>query len=122
MFFAKPFSLGKCIVYPEEILERKIKLVLGSLRRKRNINVSISKPKRSILEAILSRADRNFSSVIAKVFETNSCKVNDDWQIWQEAMLECGIDYTDYLEVKRNNFPWSFIGVNTSGCKKPENI
>jgi radical SAM family uncharacterized protein len=124
IFVPKPFSLWENVsMCPEEILEKKIKLVLGSLHRKRNIKVSISRPKRSILEAILSRADRDFSSVIAKVSEANSCKANDDWPIWQAAMLECGIDYADYLEVKRSNFPWSFIGgLDAHSCKKQENI
>ncbi|MDD4955852.1 MAG: TIGR03960 family B12-binding radical SAM protein [Candidatus Omnitrophica bacterium] len=114
IFVPKPFSLWETKwMCREEILEEKIKLVLGSLKRRRNINVSISQTKRSILEAILSRADRNFSRVIMKVFEACGYGTTEDWQLWQTAIKECGLDYKIYLESSYENFPWSFI----DGCK-----
>ncbi|MDD4183597.1 MAG: radical SAM protein [Candidatus Omnitrophica bacterium] len=119
IFVPKPFSLWEgAWMCPEEILDKKIKLVLSSLRRRRNINISISQTAKSILEAILSRADRNFSSVIMKVFETSGYSAIENWQIWQAAMDECGINYRNYLKSENKNFPWSFIeNPKISGCK-----
>jgi len=123
IFVPKPFSLWEGTwMCPEEILEKKIKLVLSSIRKKRHINISISQTRKSILEAILSRADRNFSAVILKVFEAGSYGTDDNWQIWQSAIEECGIDYRTYLKSENENFPWSFIdSFKVSGCKTDKN-
>jgi len=120
IFVPKPFSLWEgAWMCREEVLGKKVKLVLSSLRRRRNINVSISQTTKSILEAILSRADRNFSSVIMKVLEASGYNTAENWQAWQNAMEEYSIDYRTYLESKNENFPWSFIeGSKASCCKK----
>jgi radical SAM superfamily enzyme YgiQ (UPF0313 family) len=122
IFVPKPFSLWEGVwMCPEEILEKKIKLVLSSLRRKRNLNISISQIKKSVLEAILSRADRNFSSVILKVFESCGNVTSENWPVWLAAMKECGVDYRNYLKSENDNYPWSFIeGSKISGLKNCE--
>lgn len=121
IFVPKPFSLWEgAWMCQEKMLEQKINLVLQSLRRRRNINVSISNTRKSILEAILSRADRNFSSVILKVFENCETSI-EDWQVWEKAMEDCSIDYKTYIENRTENFPWSFIaGSTTLSCKNKE--
>lgn len=110
IFVPKPFSLWENAWMPdEEILEKKIKLLLSSVPKRRSISLSISQTKRSILEAILSRADRNFSSVILEVFNASGTVAADSWKIWHEAMKKYAIDYKAYLQSENENFPWSFV-------------
>ena len=120
IFVPKPFSLWEnALMLDEEILEKKIKLVLSCIPKRHNINLSVPQAKRSILEAILSRADRNFSSVILDVFKAASnYEASNNWQVWQDAMRKNGINYKTYLQNENKNFPWSFIDSSESSiCK-----
>jgi radical SAM superfamily enzyme YgiQ (UPF0313 family) len=114
VFISKPFSSWEGVgMLQESILEAKRASMLSNIPKQRNIRFSISSIKKSLLEGILSRADRKFSSVIYKAFlkgaffDGNS--ENFSWQIWEEAMKEERIDYRFYLEANTANFPWSFI-------------
>ena len=73
--------------------------------------------KRSLLEAICSRADRNFGEIIYRAFikgaRFDGYAERFSWKLWEEAMREVGFDYRLYLETQTVNFPWSFI---SSGC------
>lgn len=130
VFIPKPYSLWEGVKMEEEsILESKKQIILKSLPKTRNIKVSISNIRKSILEGIVSRADRKFASVIYRAFlkgaRFDGSKENFSWKIWDESMLEEGINYTQYLNYKTKNFPWSFIKTN-SGCsetsKKSNNV
>ncbi len=122
IFIPKPYSLWEGVKMEEEsILESKRKIILKSIPKTRNIKVSMSNTKKSLLEGIISRADRKFSSVIYRAFLKGALFDGSNetfsWKIWEESMLEEGIDYTQYLDYKTKNFPWSFIKTN-SGCRK----
>jgi len=113
-FIPKPFSLWEDVEMTEEtVLAAKKNVILKSIPRRKNIKISFSFLKRSILEAVISRADRKFSSVIHRAYingaKFDGCTENFSWNIWKEAMEAEGIDYRFYLKTKQNNSPWSFI-------------
>lgn len=114
IFCPKPFSVWQNVAMDsQETLAKKQQLILESMPRTRSVNVSISQPRRSLLEAILSRADRRFCGVIYRAFlkgaRYDGYGESFSWKIWEEAMKEEGVDYRFYLEAKTENFPWSFI-------------
>lgn len=113
-FIPKPFSLAENIVMPsEDILRKKQELIVSNLPRQRRANVSFASIERSIFEAILSRANREFSKVIYRAYSKGAAfdgyRERFSWPIWLEAMEEEGIDYRSHLEVGTGSFPWSFI-------------
>ena len=119
VFIPKPFSLWEGAIMDEEsVLLNKIKIVKSSLPRKRSINVSFSHVQQSILEAVISRADRGFFSVILDVFKAsiNSRERAANWQLWQEAMHKNNVDHKFYLKPETKNFPWSFIETGNLFC------
>jgi radical SAM superfamily enzyme YgiQ (UPF0313 family) len=116
-FIPKPFSMGeKFAMLNEQLLQQKKEIILKNIPGRRNIKVSISDIKRSILESIISRADRNFSSVLYNAFYNGSQfdghREKFSWHIWEKAMEENGVDYRFYLDAETENFPWSFIDNN----------
>ncbi|MBU1121232.1 MAG: radical SAM protein [Candidatus Omnitrophica bacterium] len=113
-FIPKPFSLWENVgMQPESVLLKKRSVIFKNLKNNRNLKVTMSYLKKSILEGIICRADSKFSSVIHRVFtkETSFSNYDDDsfLNLWYESMEEEGIDYRFYLDAKTNNFPWSFI-------------
>ena len=115
VFIPKPFSLWEDMpMQSEEILNEKRSLILGNIPRSRRIKVSTSDIKRSIIEAVISRADRDFSSVIERVYskEKEALRFNQgfNWDIWNDAIDKERLDYTRYLSAEGKSFPWSFIG------------
>lgn len=122
IFIPKPFSTWNTFPMDEEaVLEKKRKIITGNLPRNENINVSISSSKKSILEAVISRADRRFSSVIYRAYLKGARSDGENgkfrWDVWEEAMKEEKIDYRFYLEAKTENFPWSFIDIESRRLK-----
>jgi len=114
IFVPKPFSLWEgALMEKEGILLQKTKFIQDSIARTNNIKVSLSMPKKSILEAVISRADRRFSSVIYRAYKKGArfdgYRERFSWNIWEEAMKEERINYRFYLEAKTDNYPWSFI-------------
>ncbi|MCM8773172.1 MAG: TIGR03960 family B12-binding radical SAM protein [Candidatus Omnitrophica bacterium] len=120
-FIPKPFShFQNMPIDKEEEIERKRKLILENMP-KYGIRVSFSNPKRSVLEAIISRADRNLCKVILRAFNLGACfdsypeKFN--YRIWERAFIEENIDKYIYLNNKRDNFSWSYISIESDGEK-----
>jgi radical SAM superfamily enzyme YgiQ (UPF0313 family) len=120
IFIPKPFSLWQGMAMEsEDSLSRKQKVIIDSLKFIRSINVSFSQVKKSILEAILSRADRKFSKVIEKAFLRGISSDHDDsWKGWQEAMEQENIDYRQYLYSSNASLPWSFISSCTAAVEQ----
>ena len=120
-FIPKPFSLWEKVPMQEEsILRKKRQIILKNIPRRRNIKVKISDIKKSILEAVISRADRRFSRIIYKAFTKGSRfdghQDRFQWDIWEEAMKEENIDYDFYLKIHTENLPWNFI--NSAICRQ----
>ncbi|MCM8786519.1 MAG: radical SAM protein [Candidatus Omnitrophica bacterium] len=114
IFIPKPFSSWQNFSMEDiNILENKRKLIFKNIPRKDAINVNVALPKYSILEAILSRADRDFYKVIKNIFlkkiNPQSLDKNSLFEIWMNEMKEEKIDYMRYLKISSENFPWSFI-------------
>ncbi len=119
VFVPKPFSLREDATMAEkDTLLDKINIVKNGLPKRRSINISISPVEKSILEAIISRADRKFSSVILDVSKAscNNRNAAGNWLIWQEAMSKNHIDCAAYLKAETINFPWSFINTGLPEC------
>lgn len=114
IFCPKPFSLWENVpMEKEEQIEKKRALLIQTLPRRRNINLSMSSTKHSLIETIISRADRSFHKVILNAYTKGDIfsghKENFKYNIWEEAMKEEQFDYRRLLEAKTENFPWSFI-------------
>ncbi|MCM8830847.1 MAG: radical SAM protein [Candidatus Omnitrophica bacterium] len=114
IFVPKPFSFWQSFSMEDvNILEYKRRLIFKNIPRKNIINVNVASPKYSILEAILSRADRDFCKVIKNVFLKNIdidyLDKNYLFKIFMDAIEDEKIDYIRYLKVTSENFAWSFI-------------
>ncbi len=113
VFIPKPFSPFEDIEMKEEsILYSRRRNILNMLSRNRNIKISISGVEESILEAVISRADREISKVIYRVFTSvrDGQRNSTDVSLWREAFSYWGIDMYQYL-VKRDTYPWSHISL-----------
>lgn len=97
----------------EEEIKHKQEVLLNATRGNRNVNVSWSKYKISVLEAVLARGDRRISSVIYDAWKSG-CKF-DSWDeyynynAWCEAFGKNGLDMNFYACRKREYdevFPW----------------
>lgn len=113
-FMPKPFSFWENASMEEEsTLNNKRNVILKGNANKRYIKLSMPSIQRSILEAVISRADRNFSSVIYRVYtyikKSNQYSECFSWEIWKEAMDREKINHRFYIENNLDNHPWSFI-------------
>ncbi len=97
----------------EEEIKHKQEVLLDATRGNRNVSVSWSKYRVSVLEAVLARGDRRISSVIYDAWESG-CKF-DSWDeyynynAWCEAFGKNGLDMNFYACRKREYdefFPW----------------
>ena len=97
----------------EEEIKHKQEVLLDATRGNRNVNVSWSKYRVSVLEAVLARGDRRISSVIYDAWKSG-CKF-DSWDeyynynAWCEAFEKNGLDMNFYACRKREYdevFPW----------------
>ncbi|MEI8350288.1 MAG: TIGR03960 family B12-binding radical SAM protein [Candidatus Omnitrophota bacterium] len=123
IFVPKPFSLWQAQpMESEECLQRKRQIIFANIAPCRNMAITVSDTKRSILEAICSRADRAFSAVIYRAFlkgaRFEGYAERFSWQRWEESMKEEEVDYRRYLETQTTNFPWSFITGSCSSLKE----
>jgi radical SAM superfamily enzyme YgiQ (UPF0313 family) len=114
IFIPKPFSAWEGVAMEDEVsLRQKREFILKNIPRSNRIKVSFSSLKRSILEAVVSRADRKFSRVIYRAYQNGAIFQGENasfsWDIWEKAMEEENIDYRDYLKGGEGRFPWSFI-------------
>ncbi len=100
----------------EEEIKHKQEVLLDATRGNRNVNVSWSKYRISVLEAVLARGDRRVSSVIYDAWKSG-CKF-DSWDeyynynAWVEAFGKNGLDMNFYACRKREYdevFPWDFF-------------
>ncbi len=100
----------------EEEIKHKQEVLLDATRGNRNVNVSWSKYRISVLEAVLARGDRRVSSVIYDAWKSG-CKF-DSWDeyynynAWVEAFGKNGLNMNFYACRKREYdevFPWDFF-------------
>lgn len=113
VFVPKPHSAWEAEPMQDlEELKRRRDRILKGIGRVPYIKVNISRPEKSILEAIFSRADREFSRVIAEAhrrhLSLDNLSLDTLWPQWLELMEASGIDYRKYLRGGCDS-PWSLI-------------
>ena len=75
----------------------------------------------TVLEGILARGDRKIGQALLKVYEKggifDAWSEYFDYQRWEDAFAECGID-TDFYTMRERDldeiFPWDFIDIGVS--------
>jgi hypothetical protein len=91
--------------------------------RGRGIDFQWHDPETSFLEAVFARGDRRLGAVLEKAWRSG-CKFDGwneyfDFDLWQKAFAECGIDPTFYANRQRDYqevLPWNHLsaGVDRS--------
>jgi radical SAM family uncharacterized protein len=104
----------------EENLARRHEMLRHTLS-KRGVKTSYQDTRVSLLEAVLSRGDRKIGKVVHRVWKMGA--VFDGWsecfnfELWQKAMQEEGIDPAFYATRERpldEVLPWAHIDVGIS--------
>ena len=100
----------------EEEIKHKQSVLLSAIRSKKRINVSWSKYRVSVMEAVLARGDRRLGDVIYDAWQ-NGCKF-DSWDEyynysqWMKSMEKYGLK-TDFYACRTREFdelfPWDFL-------------
>jgi len=116
IFIPKPFShFENVMMNSKKELERKRSIILASVPRNSGIKISIASPYKSMLEAVISRADRRFSSLLYEAyilgahFDAYGERFNR--YAWDEAFERTGFDINEYLSKDTDNFSWSHIHI-----------
>ena len=116
IFIPKPFSIFEGVsMDSRKELERKRHIVFSSIPKYRKIKANIASPYKSILEAVISRADREFSSLLYEAYTLGACfdayRERLNRYAWDEAFKRKNFDTDEYLSNNTDNFPWSHIHI-----------
>jgi radical SAM superfamily enzyme YgiQ (UPF0313 family) len=85
------------------------------LSSRRNIKINFHSPETSRIEAILARGDKRIGKVILRAWEKGlrlqAWTENFNYNLWDQAFLETGVDPESYLKKKEKEetLPWGFI-------------
>lgn len=100
----------------EEEIKHKQEVLLSFVRSRKRINVSWSKYRVSVLEAVLAKGDRRLCNVIYDAWNSG-CKF-DSWDehyrydLWKRALEKNGLD-TDFYACRKREydelFPWDHL-------------
>jgi len=121
IFVPKPFTPFQWAAQAtmEDVVE-KIKAVKYAITS-RAVTYNYHESIVSYLEAVIARGDRRVCDVIIKAFEKGA--KFDGWseyfnfEIWQEAIKECGVDGNFYAYRERSYeevLPWDFIDIGVN--------
>ena len=124
-FVPKPFTPFQWApMYTEQDFVEKAKVVKNEVRaqlNQRSIRYNWHEPDVTALEGFLARGDRRCADVILRAYEKGALydawTENFDYDIWKEAMAECGVDMTFYTLRERSLdeiLPWDFIDTGVS--------
>ena len=124
-FVPKPFTPFQWApMYTEQDFVEKAKVVKNEVRaqlNQRSIRYNWHEPDVTALEGFLARGDRRCADVILKAYEKGALydawTENFDYDIWKEAIAECGADMTFYTLRERSLdeiLPWDFIDTGVS--------
>ncbi len=108
-----PFQWSE-MLSPEILLNRAL-MIKKHLQRYRFIKVRYHTIESSVLEAVLSRGNADSANWIESAWKKGACfdgwNEGFNWQLWQEAAIDTGYDYSSVLaEYAPNaNLPWDFI-------------
>lgn len=113
-----PFQWAPMNQMPE--VREKISSLRDAIKSKA-INYNWHESQLSYLEAVFARGDRKLCDVLVKAFEKGARF--DGWneyfnfELWQEALEECGVDGEFYAYRERSYdevLPWDFIDIGVS--------
>lgn len=118
-FVPKPFTPFQWApMYTEQDFVEKAKVVKNEVRaqlNQRSIRYNWHEPDVTALEGFLARGDRRCADVILKAYEKGALydawTENFDYDIWKEAMAECGVDMTFYT-LRERSWMRSFHGIS----------
>ncbi len=124
-FVPKPFTPFQWApMYTEQDFVEKAKVVKNEVRaqlNQRSIRYNWHEPDVTALEGFLARGDRRCADVILRAYEKGALydawTENFDYDLWKEAMAECGVDMTFYTLRERSLdeiLPWDFIDTGVS--------
>ena len=89
--------------------------------KRAGVEFSWEDPEDSLLEAVLSRGDRRLGQAILRAWQLgcrfDAWREHLDWDKWQQALAECGLDPAFYAQREPGLFeklPWSHIDVGVS--------
>ena len=103
-FIPKPFTPFQwCGMAPLKLLESRLKTIQGALRRIANVTVQAESLKDAMLQALLSRGDRNLSEFLVKSHELQS---------WKKGAKTLGLDVEKIVTRQiplDEALPWDFI-------------
>ena len=108
-----PFQWEAQISFSEML--RKQNYLRGLLRRIKGVTFSWHGAESSVLEAALARGDRRLSYVIERAYalgaKFDSWSEKFDWEAWQRAFADEGIDMEEYTGEwdTAAELPWDFI-------------
>ncbi len=118
IFVPKPFTPFQWVAQDRmELVREKIKAIRGTIKS-RAISYNWHESLVSYLEAVIARGDRMLCDVLVHAFEKGA--KFDGWsehfkfEIWEEALKECGID-GDFYSYRARSYeellPWDFIDI-----------
>lgn len=118
IFVPKPFTPFQWAAQDRmEKVKEKIKTIRTAIKS-RSINYNWHESPVSYLEAIFARGDRKLCDVLVKAYEKGAkfdgWSEHFDFNIWLEALKECGIDGDFYAYRERSYeeiLPWDFIDI-----------
>lgn len=121
IFIPKPFTPFQWAPMAKiEDVNEKINTARNSIKS-RSIYFNYHSQKTSYMESLFARGDRRLSEVLIKAFEKGA--KFDGWseyfnfEIWQEALKECGVDGDFYAYRDRSYdeiLPWDFIDIGVN--------
>ena len=120
-FIPKPHTPFQWVAQDDaQTLEAKHDILRRGLK-KAGTQLSWHDPKSSLLEALMSRGDRRVGRVIYRAWQLgcrfDSWSEHFDFEKWQQALDECGIDAGFYVHRQRSfdeDLPWSHIDVGVT--------
>lgn len=114
-FIPKPHTIFQWeAMAQKEALINKISRLRKNIKTKK-IKMNVHNVEMSVLEAVFSRGDRRLCNLLEAAFRKgarfDSWKDGFRYDIWQEAISECGIDVKMYLGSLRyeDPLPWDHI-------------
>ncbi|QGU95539.1 TIGR03960 family B12-binding radical SAM protein [Clostridium bovifaecis] len=121
IFVPKPFTPFQWAPQDTmEVVKNKIRLLRNSIKS-RQISYNWHESPVSYTEAVFARGDRKLCDVLVRAFEKGA--KFDGWgeyfsfELWKEAMAECGVDGDFYAYRERSYeeiLPWDFIDIGVT--------
>lgn len=91
--------------------------------KRAGVDFTWNDPRESMLEAVLSRADRRLGAAIHRAWQLgarfDAWGEYHDWRIWEQALADCGLDASWYAHRERDlweTLPWDHIDAGVTAA------